>query len=200
MVGIFRLSIVIVSEDWFNKNFISYFKKENPMTSSNECDVCNKPSAWIHCTGCDKYFCSKDFKRHREVLFGETDKIVESRDELQEAMNRSMQSDDQQSSLLAKIDEWKRTTIKKVLVRHQVTNLLNINRIKIHTKFKNFSQELARLRESEDFIERDLTRLNKLLDQFILDIKLHTEERYQNNKNQLVCNQNRFSKRMNSID
>lgn len=175
---IYLLSI-ITSEYFFNSTF-SYFKKEKEMASSKQCDTCKKPSVSMHCMGCDKYFCNKDFPTHREVLFGEMDKIVESRNELQEDIQKSMQSEDQQSSIINNIDKWEKTTIKKVqdvaaLARHQAIQLLNTNRIKVHTEFKNFSQQLATLRESGDFLEHDLDRLNQMINQFKLDIKQSTQ-------------------------
>lgn len=70
-----------------------------------QCDTCNKSSVSRHYIDCDKYFYNKDFPRYREVSFGEMDKIVESRNELQEDIQKSMQSDEQQSSVLGDIDK-----------------------------------------------------------------------------------------------
>lgn len=144
----------------------------------------------MYCIGCDQYFCAKDFRGHREGIFGEMDKIVESRNQLQETINNSVQLGDQNSPVIAEIDNWEKTTIKKVQevaaqAREQTIQLLNVNRVKIQTEFRSFSQELAALKESEDFVEHDLARLNKLISQFKTDIqqaaqpmnvKFHTEQ------------------------
>lgn len=162
--------------------------------------TCHKPSAPMHCTGCDEYFCNKDFRGHREGMFGDMDKIVESRNQLQEAINHLAQGSDQQSPVISEIDRWEKTTIRKIQqvatqAREQALQLLNGNRATIHNGFKSFSQELAALRESEDFVETDLARLNQMITQFRLDInqstqpvtiQLHTEQSEKVNWDSLI--------------
>jgi len=151
------------------------------MASSRQCDTCSKPSASMHCIGCDKYFCNKDFAGHRNVLLGKIEKIVENRNQLQEAISNSIESNGGQNSpVIAEIDEWEKTIIKKVKdvaaqAREGAIQLLTSNQTKIQTEFKKFSQELAALRESEDFVEPDLDRLNQMINQFKLDIKQSTQ-------------------------
>jgi len=135
----------------------------------------------MHCIGCDKYFCNKDFAGHRNVLLGKIEKIVENRNQLQEAISNSIESNGGQNSpVIAEIDEWEKTIIKKVKdvaaqAREGAIQLLTSNQTKIQTEFKKFSQELAALRESEDFVEPDLDRLNQMINQFKLDIKQSTQ-------------------------
>ena len=146
------------------------------MASSRHCDMCKKSSVPMHCIGCDKYFCNKHFTGHRESWFGELEKIVENRNQLQEEINRSIQF----NPVMIDIDEWEKTTIEKVknvaaFARQQTIQLLNTNRTKIGNDFKNLSQELTDLRESGDFIENDLVRLNEQINQFKFDIKQSTQ-------------------------
>ena len=159
------------------------------MATSKRCSTCSK-SGPMHCTGCDEYFCSKDFKTHREEIFTEMDKIVEERNHLQDAINNAVQNNDQQNPVIEQINQWQNSIIEKVKqvaaqARQQAIQLLNSKRMKINTEFKNFSQELADLKESEDYVEHDLTRLNQMISQFKEDlrqstqpttIKLHTEQ------------------------
>jgi len=150
------------------------------MTTSKRCSRCNKELGPMYCTGCDEYFCWKDFKIHREEIFTEMDKIVEERNRLQDAINTEVQHNDQQSPLIAQIDKWQNSTIEKVKqvaaqARQQAIELLNSKRMKINTEFKNFSQELVRLKESENYVEHDLTRLNKMISQFKQDLRQSTQ-------------------------
>jgi len=152
--------------------------------------MCKKELGPMYCTGCDEYFCWKDFKTHREGMFTEMDRIVEERNRLQDAINNGVQSNDQQSPLIEQIDKWQKSAIEKVKqvaaqARQQVIQLLNSRRIKINTEFKSFSQELAHLKESENYVEYDLIRLNQMISQFKQDlrqsnqpttIQLHTEQ------------------------
>ncbi len=134
----------------------------------------------MHCTGCDEYFCWKDFKTHREGMFTEMDKIVEERNRLQDAINNGAQRNDQQSPLIEQIDKWETITIKKVKqaaaqARQQALHLLDSKRMKITTEFKSFSQELGGLKESENYVEHDLTRLSQMIKQFKQDLKQSTQ-------------------------
>jgi hypothetical protein len=152
--------------------------------------MCNKELGPMHCTGCDKCFCWKDLKTHREGMFAEMDRIVEERNRLQDVINDGIQPNDQQSPLIEQIDQWQHITIEKVKqvatqAREQAIQLLNFKRMKINTEFKSFSQELAHLKESENYAEHELTRLNKMIDQFKQDltqsaqptaIEVHTEQ------------------------
>jgi chromosome segregation ATPase len=170
------------------------------MATSKECSMCNEDAGLMHCTGCDKYFCWRDFRSHRDGMFTEMDKIVEERNHLQDAINNAVQHNDEQNPVIKEIEKWRNDTIKKVekiaaQARQQAIQLLNMKQKKINTEFKSFSQELAKLKESENFVEHDLRRLNQMIDQFKEDlrqltqptrIKLHTDESNGINWNRLI--------------
>ncbi len=150
------------------------------MAESKRCPVCNKEMGPMHCTGCDEYFCRKDFKIHCEEMYTEMDKIVEERNRLQDEITHGIQYDDQQNPLIEQIDKWEKSTIEKVKqvaaqARHQTSELLNAKRVKINTEFKSFSEELAHLKESENYVEHDLKRLNQMISQFKQDLKQSTQ-------------------------
>jgi chromosome segregation ATPase len=160
------------------------------MATSKRCSVCNKESGSMYCTGCDVYFCTKDFRIHREGIFTEMDRIVEERNRLQDEINTAAPGNNQKNPLVDQIDKWRDITIEKVKqvaakARQQAIQLLNSKQTKINTDFKSFSQELAHLKETENYVEHDLTRLNQMISQFKQDlrrltqpttIKLHTEQ------------------------
>jgi len=52
---------------------------------------------------------------------------------------------------------------------------LNAKRVKINTEFKSFSEELAHLKESKNYVEHDLKRLNQMISQFKQDLKQSTQ-------------------------
>ena len=133
-------------------------------------------------------------------MIGRMDDIIESRNQLQQDINNSVQSNNQQSPIITEINKWESSTIEKVKkvaaeARQQTVQLLNASRIKIDNEFKSFSRELATLQESEDYIEHDLERLNQKINQFKLDVKqsnqpttiqLHTEQADQINWGTLI--------------
>ena len=150
------------------------------MATPKLCSQCNKEPVTMHCTGCDKYFCWKDFKTHREQMFTELDKIVEERNGIQETILTRVPSKEQKSPLIEQIDQWKRNTIAKVeevaaQLRQQTIELLNRKQTKINEEFESFSQELITLRESENYVEHDLERLKKKIQQFKQDIRQSTQ-------------------------
>ncbi len=160
------------------------------MATSKQCSACNKNSGTMYCTGCDKYFCVKDFKVHREKMYPEMDKIIEERNRLQNEINIKEQHNVQKTPLIEQINKWENSTIAKVKqvaaqVRQQAYELLNAKRVKINTEFNSFSKELADLKESENYVETDLKRLNQMISQLKIDLQqstqtttivLHTEE------------------------
>ncbi len=154
------------------------------------CSMCEKQAGSVYCTGCDGYFCWKDIKTHREGMFIEMDKIVEERNHLQDQLNNGAQLNSQQNPVIEQIDVWEKNIIAKVKqaaakARQQAIELLNAKRMKINTEFESFTKELIRLKDSEDYVEHDLTRLNQMIGQFKQGLKdstqpnkivLHTEQ------------------------
>jgi uncharacterized phage infection (PIP) family protein YhgE len=151
------------------------------MATGNRCSESKcKDLGPMYCTGCDHYFCWKDFKIHREGMFTEMDKIVEARNHLQDEINNGTQGNNQKSPLLDQIDKWRDSTIERVKqvatqARQQAIQLLDAKQTKINTDFKSFSQELARLKETENYVEHDLTRLDQMIKQFKQDLRQSTQ-------------------------
>ena len=150
------------------------------MAEPKQCSMCNEELGVVNCTGCNGYFCWKDIKTHRGGMLIEMDKIVVERDCLHETIKNQIQSNDQQSPLIKQIDQWQNTMIEKIKqivaqARQQAIQLLNATRIKINTDFKNFSEELARFKKSENYVEHDLQRLKEKIHQFKQDLKQSTQ-------------------------
>lgn len=154
----------------------------------------------MHCTDCDKYSCRKDFKIHSEKIFTEMDKIVEERNRLHDEIINRIQHNDQHNPLIEQIDKWQNITIEKIKqvaaqVRQQAQQFFDAKWVKINTEFKSFSQELAHLKELQNYAEYDLTRLNQGISQFKQDltqsiqptnIVLHTEQADKTNWKSLI--------------
>jgi chromosome segregation ATPase len=150
------------------------------MAKPNRCSTCQKQPGTMHCIGCDAYFCVKDFRGHREMLFTEMDGVVEERNNIQEKINKATHKNDSNSSLVAEINKWEKATIEQVKqvaegARQQAIQLLNSKRIKITDEFKSFSEELADLKESENFVEQNLASLKQKIRQFHQDLTQLTQ-------------------------
>ncbi|CAF1268534.1 unnamed protein product [Adineta steineri] len=145
------------------------------MAKSNQCSTCQKPIGVMHCTGCDGYFCAKDFRGHREILFTEIEELVQERNKLQEKMNTATKGNNSRNPLIEEINAWEKITVDKVRqtaeqVRQQANQLMNSKSMKITREFRGFSTELADLKETENYVEHDLTRLKQKIDQFNVDL------------------------------
>jgi len=168
--------------------------------TTNRCSVCQKELGTSYCTGCGVFFCTKDFKTHRGILFNEMDSIIAHRNSLLDRIKKATQHKDSHNPLLAQIDDWEKMMIEKVKIvaentRQQVTQLVNSKRTKLSDDFKRFSQELTNLKETENFVEDDLTRLKSMIHEFNYELKhltkpvtveLHTELSDQIVWNQLI--------------
>lgn len=150
------------------------------MATPKRCSTCQKEIGAMHCIGCDGYFCTKDFRGHREILFNEMDGLIEKRNHLQVQINDVAQKKHSSSPLVRQINEWEKITIEKIKqaadqARQQVGQLLNSKQERISTEFKTFSQELAHLKETENFVEYDLARLTRMIDRFYQDLQQITQ-------------------------
>jgi hypothetical protein len=144
--------------------------------TTNRCSVCRKQLGSSYCTGCGAYYCMKDFKSHRGVLFNEMDAIIADRNDLQDKIIKAAQYSDSRGPLFHQIDEWQNITMGKVKhvadqARQQVAKLLINKRMKLNSDFKRFSQDLIYFRETENFVENDLTRLKEQIHQLNYEMK-----------------------------
>jgi hypothetical protein len=132
----------------------------------------------------------KDLKIHHGQLLHQLDVLVEERNDLQEKINNSTQHKDFRSPLLLQIDEWQKLTMERVKqaaeqARRQVIEVVIFERENMKIQFDKLSQELVRLKETEDFAENDLERLKqtmRLLNQNLRNliqpstVELHVEQ------------------------
>jgi hypothetical protein len=118
----------------------------------------------------------KDLKNHHVQLLTELDVLIEDRNELHEKINKATQQSHSASGLLSKIDEWQKITLAKVKeaadrARQQVSIIMNTKRMEIATKFETFSKELVHMKETEEFVHDDLTRLQQMIQDLNQDLK-----------------------------
>ena len=136
------------------------------MAASRPCSTCPKGTGIYFCTGCEKYFCKRDFHSHRETLNNQLDVCIEDRNALQGKMPKPVLPKNVRSPLLSQIDAWQQQTIEKVKqaaeqVRQQVIKIINSKQMDLTSAFEKLSKELVELKETEDFAEQDLKRLKE---------------------------------------
>lgn len=167
---------------------------------SIRCSTCEKRQGTCLCSGCKKYFCMQDFKSHRNSLGNEMDSVISDRDSVQDKLNKSSDNLAAENHLLLKITEWEEEIVRKVretanLVRQQVLNLQQAKQEEIKNQLNKMSKELIEMKETEDFVEPDLSRLRLHIQQLDQDlnslaqpngIRLYTTESNIINWNRLI--------------
>ncbi|CAF1254190.1 unnamed protein product [Rotaria sordida] len=135
---------------------------------SNLCSICNKPSAKYLCIGCKKCFCAKNFNEHEQQLSIKFDnEIVRSHDELLDQIRKFKKSNSLSLDLFNLIEQWKNMTINKVeKAQHELTELIDKQRIAIIKQFESITREIRYRREEENFVDNDIDELKQKLEQF----------------------------------
>ena len=140
------------------------------MALSNSCSVCSKYAGTCYCLGCKASFCNSDFRNHRELLVHKLDELTVNRNELYEEINSKSSPKHSGNSLLSQIDAWQEDTIHKVTqaaqqVREQVLQVLHSQQEEIKRQFQALSLQMEHLRETEDVLEQDLSKLKNQIEQ-----------------------------------
>jgi chromosome segregation ATPase len=104
------------------------------------------------------------------MLVHKLDELTVNRNELQEKISKASSHKHSGSSLLSRIDAWQEDTIQKVKeaaqqARQQVLKIINSKQEEITTQFQALSKEMEQLRETEDVLEQDLSRLKNQIEQ-----------------------------------
>ncbi|CAF4691279.1 unnamed protein product [Rotaria sp. Silwood2] len=117
------------------------------VNESNICLICNRPSAICVCIG---------LSSHEEIL-----------NQIQNLEKSNYFSSD----LFDQIEQWKKITIKKVKkaakrAHHQLTQLIDKQRITLSKQIQSITKEIRFRQEEENFVENDIVRLIQQINEF----------------------------------
>lgn len=140
------------------------------MTSSyttTECEICQKERKTYMCTGCSKYFCIDDLRKHDEELKAEFHEIEDQRNDLVENLN-DCRDNTTNHSLFKQINRWEQTSIEKIRQtankqRELVQQAIQEHAQRILMKLNMLTKEMRKIGKTENFNE---IVLNKLRIQF----------------------------------
>jgi vacuolar-type H+-ATPase subunit E/Vma4 len=146
------------------------------MTTIKNCSKCEKGRGTFFCVGCEAYFCKKCHEQHRNDMANQLEEFVENRNQLHRQITEATKEENFSSPLLIEIEDWKTETIRKVEeaaehAKQRAIELLNSKNKEIKSEFEKFSQELVRLRETQDFLEFDLESLTEAVNQLNQKLK-----------------------------
>ncbi|CAF3550499.1 unnamed protein product [Rotaria sp. Silwood1] len=150
------------------------------MATNNKCSMCEKTPGTCLCAGCNAHFCRKHFNDHHAKLLNELDEYIEQRNTLHDQIDKIDQRGELCNTILLQIDEWQKATIEKVTqraerIREQIVNLLSPNKVEITSRLKKLSDKLIHLKETEDFLEIDLTQVEEMINALKQDCKRLSE-------------------------
>ncbi|CAF3574906.1 unnamed protein product [Rotaria sp. Silwood1] len=128
------------------------------------CVVCNQRKGSFKCEGCLRMFCPKHSNDHRNDLSKQLEEIVIAHDLMQQI------EDPQQHSLLKKVNQWEQESIVKIRqvaeeARNKLLKTTTEHTNKIKQKLNNLSDELRQAHDDNDFIEIDLQKWTKKLEE-----------------------------------
>ena len=121
-----------------------------------------------------------DYIGHRETLSLEMDTLIQERDGLLNESREKNEAGTANHPLRVRIDEWEKDVIRQVhqaadQARQQIEQILTGKQTSMAKTMEKFSEELAMLKDSHDFVETDLARLKQTLEQFRQDLERVTE-------------------------
>ena len=133
------------------------------------CVTCGKEKATSKCAGCSQDFCYKHLGDHRQELGKQLDEVEVMRDLFQQTVNEQ-KLDPKKQSLIQEIDQWEHDSMKKIRqtaeeARQEVYSHITVHFTKIERKLNEFTDQLRRSRDEEDFFESDLHEWSKELNQ-----------------------------------
>jgi hypothetical protein len=140
---------------------------------SNKC-IANKDckkNGIIKCDGCSSRFCSDHFPIHRRELETRLELLFSDRDQFYHELTQRSQDP---TELLTQIDRWEQTVhdcVKKTAsnARDRIRELAATK--SNNPEFDQFSEDLRRRKESEDYFEYDIERLEQQLKQIKIESK-----------------------------
>jgi Mg2+ and Co2+ transporter CorA len=150
------------------------------------CHTCTpkKIAAITSCRGCHHHFCRKHFNEHRDQLSEYLNNTVDQHDEILQDLktridhfSKDQLNNDDAQNLLRQIDQWEERTINACRhaadkVRASVKQLFDKTEENnsLIERLSSVARELEEQQQSENFVERDLDRWMKQLEELKNDI------------------------------
>jgi len=150
------------------------------------CHTCTpkKTAAITSCRGCHHHFCRKHFNEHRDQLSEYLNNTVDQHDEILQDLktridhfSKDQLNNDDAQNLLRQIDQWEERTINAChhaadKVRASVKQLFDKTEenYSLTKRLSSVARELEEQQQSENFVERDLDRWMKQLEELKNDI------------------------------
>ncbi|UJR30587.1 hypothetical protein I4U23_018114 [Adineta vaga] len=133
-------------------------------TKGQEC----KQAGVAHCEGCLQTFCIKHFNDHRRSLDEELNVLSGEYDDFRTTLNLEAASPFI-TIRLREIDQWESKSIEQIQqkandLREELLQLKAVHIESLSTKYQGLTQQIKESRNKDDFIEMDIERWSKRLE------------------------------------
>jgi hypothetical protein len=136
-------------------------------TGRARCVKCEKERIAYKCEGCLDYFCLIHLPEHHQILGKELEKIENKRNLFREILIQQ-KTNPEKHSLIEQIHQWKRQSIHQIETTAKEAEKLVLKPLHEHIgqteiQLKNFTEQLQKIREENDFNEIVLSQLKEKL-------------------------------------
>lgn len=143
------------------------------MTSSHSvqsCQKCLKGGGQVLCGGCQQWFGLKHLNEHRQELSQQMEDLTFEHNELQQNLMLYEHDNDQEHSLIIRIDQWEIKSIDRIKqvaddIRQDLRKSFNRSKNKIQKLLRPMTHELEEGRHMETYTENDLAKWKKQLNE-----------------------------------
>jgi hypothetical protein len=150
------------------------------MAFSRQCARCKDNIGSFTCEGCREIFCAKHCMEHRQELCIRFEQVVTGYNNiLQQIQDKKPQNESPKTDLFDRVDQWENNMIEKVhergeQIRQQLTQLINNENKLVSNNIQALTDEIRKRHEKEDFLEHDIERIKRNINQVQLDINKST--------------------------
>jgi hypothetical protein len=148
------------------------FSMATGMNARRPCCKCNKGGGALICDGCHQSFCLKHVTEHRQELAQQMEKIGKRH----ETLKRDFSEQNNVRMLFTKIDRWEKESIAKIssnarAIRADLKRLTDESTNRLTNFMEKLSNEIRLSQENDEYVEDDLDRWTKQLEEFRKDFE-----------------------------
>ena len=119
------------------------------------------------CEGCQNRYCMDHFVGHRQQLAEQMDQIIEDRDIIEGDLAETSKD----HPLISHVDQWERKSVDMIhdvaeQARADIQQWAQQTKIKLNSSVERLTQELRARQEEDTYMEKDLERWIKQLQDF----------------------------------
>jgi hypothetical protein len=152
------------------------------VATSRLCSKCKDNIGSFNCEGCKEIFCTKHSIEHRQVLTNEFEELMtELNVILQQNQEKEQKNESLKKEFFCRIDEWENNMKEKVhekaqQIRQRLDEVIDNKNKKDIGNIQSMMDEILKRYQKEDFLEHDIERIKRNINQAQQDIEKSTQQ------------------------